>query len=50
MRVTARTGEQLLRIAAEIQLIGKRLASAGLHDEAQACALYGLIWKKSATG
>jgi hypothetical protein len=39
VRVTARTGERLLRIAAEIQLIRKRLASAGLHDEAQACAL-----------
>lgn len=39
VRVTPRTGERLLRIGAEMELIRKRLASAGLHDEAEACAL-----------
>ena len=42
VRITPRTGERLLRMGAELELIRKRLAYAGLHDEANACAVVRL--------
>lgn len=39
VQITPRTGERMFRIGAELEIIRKRLAFAGLHAEANACAV-----------